>query len=173
MRKNVFGKQLNRDKNQRKALIKSLMTSLVLEEQIKTTETKAKAIRSEVDKLITKARKETNLAKRLLEKKISSKAIEKLIKEITPRFTNRNGGYTRIIRLGKRLGDDAQMVIMEWVEKPVENKALINPSDKNSVKSKTKRSEQKNEKELKSKDIKSDKKIIKKETKKSVKKAKK
>ncbi len=155
MRKNIFGKQLNRDKNQRKALIKSLMTSLVLEEQIKTTEMKAKAIRGEVDKLITKARKETNLAKSLLGKKISSKAIDKLIKEIAPRFKGRNGGYTRIIRLGKRLGDDAQMVLMEWVEKPIENKISIHKPDNKDQK-------QKNQKIMKSEKRKVDKKPVKK-----------
>ncbi len=116
MRKNIFGKRLKRDKNERKALIKGLMSSLVLEGKIKTTEAKAKAIKGEVDKLITKARKETLLAKRLLEKKLTPKAIDKLIKEVAPRFVNRQGGYTRITRLEKRLGDNAQVVLMQWVE---------------------------------------------------------
>jgi large subunit ribosomal protein L17 len=116
MRKNVFGRKFKRDKNERKALIKSLMSSLVLEGKIKTTEAKAKAIKGEVDKLITKARKETLLARRLLEKKLHPKAIEKLLKEVAPRFEERNGGYTRIIKLERRVGDNAQSVIMEWVE---------------------------------------------------------
>jgi len=116
MKKNVFGKRLKRDKNERKALIKGLMSSLVLEGKIKTTEAKAKAIKGEVDKLITKARKETLLAKRLLEKKLTPKAIDKLIREVAPRFVNRQGGYTRITRLEKRLGDNAQVVLMQWVE---------------------------------------------------------
>jgi large subunit ribosomal protein L17 len=116
MRKNVFGRKFKRDKNERKALIKSLMSSLVLQGRIKTTEAKAKAIKGEVDKLITKARKETLLAKRLLEKKLHPKAIEKLIKEVAPRFEDRNGGYTRIVKLERRVGDNAQAVIMEWVE---------------------------------------------------------
>jgi large subunit ribosomal protein L17 len=116
MRKNVFGRKLKRDKNERKALIKGLMSALVLKGKIKTTEAKAKAIKGEVDKLITKARKETLLAKRLLEKKLHPAAIEKLVKEIAPRFSKRQGGYTRIIKLERRVGDNAQVVIMEWVE---------------------------------------------------------
>jgi len=117
MRKNVFGKQLKRDKNERTALFKGLMSSLVLNESIKTTEAKAKAIKGEVDKLVTRAKKERNLAKRLLGKKLNPKAIEKMINNVAPRFANRKGGYTRIIRLGKRFGDDAQVVLLEWVEK--------------------------------------------------------
>jgi len=117
MRKNVFGRQLSRDKNERKALFKNLMSSLVLNESIKTTESKAKAIKSEVDKLVAKARKEERLAKKLLEQSLFSKAVKKMISDIAPRFNGRNGGYTRIVKLGKRFGDDAQVVLMEWVEK--------------------------------------------------------
>jgi len=117
MRKNVFGRRLSRDKNERKALFKNLMSSLVLNESIKTTESKAKAIKGEVDKLVAKARKEEGLAKKLLEQSLFSKAVKKMISDIAPRFNGRNGGYTRIVRLGKRFGDDAQVVLMEWVEK--------------------------------------------------------
>ncbi|MCL4353870.1 50S ribosomal protein L17 [Patescibacteria group bacterium] len=117
MRKNVFGKQLSRDKNERKALFKNLMSSLVLNESIKTTEPKAKAIKSEVDKLVAKARKEERLAKKLLEQSLFPKAVKKMILDIAPRFNGRNGGYTRIVKLGKRFGDDASVVLMEWVEK--------------------------------------------------------
>lgn len=117
MRKNVFGRQLSRDKNERTALFKGLLSSLVLNESIKTTEAKAKAIKGEAEKLVKRAGKEANLARRLLGKKLTPKAIDKMIKEIAPRFTNRPGGYTRMVKLGKRFGDDAQVVIIEWVEK--------------------------------------------------------
>jgi large subunit ribosomal protein L17 len=117
MKKNVFGRKLKRDKNERKALFKSLMSSLVLHEKIETTEAKAKAIRAEIDKLVTKAKQGGNSANLVLEKSLSRPAFDKIIKEIGPRFSKRQGGYTRLIKLGKRFGDDAPVVILEWVEK--------------------------------------------------------
>ncbi|OGH07583.1 MAG: 50S ribosomal protein L17 [Candidatus Levybacteria bacterium RBG_16_35_11] len=140
MKKNIFGKQLSRDKNERTALFKGLMSSLVLNESIKTTEAKAKAIKAEIDKLVTKARKEKELAKRLLGKKLTPLAIEKMIDSVAPRFKERKGGYTRIIRLGKRFGDDAQVVMLEWTEKA----QIIEPVE---VKKKTTKG--KKEKEIK------------------------
>ncbi len=117
MKKNVYGRKLGRDKNERKALFKSLMSSLVLKERIETTEAKAKAIKPEIEKLVTKAKAGGNSAKLVLEKSLSRDAFNKIVKEIGPRFSKRAGGYTRIIRLGKRFGDDAPLVILEWVEK--------------------------------------------------------
>ncbi len=164
MRKNVFGKRLKRDKNERKALIKSLMSSLVLEGKIKTTESKAKAIKGEVDKLITKARKETLLAKRLLEKKLTPKAIEKLVKDVVPRFVDRHGGYTRIIRLERRIGDNAQIVLMEWVE----GKEIIKETPVITEEKKDKKKEKiKKQKVVKEKKVKEAKKPVKKIVKKS------
>jgi large subunit ribosomal protein L17 len=116
MRKNVYGRKFKRDKDERKALFKTLLTSLVLNGRIKTTTQKAKAIKPDADKLITKARKESILAKRLLERDLLPSAIEKLMKEIAPRFANRKGGYTRIIKLGNRFSDNASTAILEWVE---------------------------------------------------------
>jgi large subunit ribosomal protein L17 len=165
MRKNVFGRRFKRDKNERKALFKSLMSSLVLEGKIKTTEAKAKAIKGEVDKLITKARKETLLAKKLLGQKLHPKAIEKLIKEVAPRFAKRQGGYTRIIKLERRVGDNAQVVMMEWVEG--ENLPAVQKVTKEPIK----KAEEKKEKPVKQVRVK--KPVTKKETKKPVKKAKK
>lgn len=114
MRKKVFGRQLKRDKNERKALFKSLLSSLVLYESIQTTEAKAKAIKSDADKLITKAKKGGLHSLRLVQPKISTKAVKKLLDIIAPRFAGRQGGYTRIIRTGKRLKDNAQEVILQW-----------------------------------------------------------
>lgn len=116
MRKNVFGRQLKRDKNERKALFKSLMSALVLKERIKTTEEKAKAIRGQVEKLVTKAKKKGEAASSLLSSHLLPVAVEKMIKNVAPRFQNRPGGYTRIVKLGRRFGDNARMVLMEWVE---------------------------------------------------------
>lgn len=117
MRKNVFGRKFKRDKNERKALFKALISSLILNERIKTTEAKAKAIRGDAEKAITKAKKNKEFAKRVLGGLMNRQALSKLLDELAPRFTNRNGGYTRIIRVGKRFGDDAMEVILEWTEK--------------------------------------------------------
>lgn|ERR1035437_9543371 len=116
MKKHVFGRKLKRDINERKALFKGLMSSLVLHEKIETTESKAKAIKGEVDKLVTNAKKDSMLARKLLSDKLSPDALEKMIKDIAPRFNKRQGGYTKMVRLGKRFGDDATMVLLEWVE---------------------------------------------------------
>ncbi len=116
MKKNVFGRRFKRDIGQRKALFKSLMSSLVLNEKIKTTEAKAKAIKAEADKLITKARKEEKLARKLLSVHLNPPAIEKLITQIAPRFEKRQGGYTRIVKIGQRQSDSARIVLMEWTE---------------------------------------------------------
>lgn len=120
MRKNVFGRKFGRDANQRRALFKGLMSSLVIEERITTTEEKAKAIKGQVEKLVTKA-KHANMqhALTLLQPYLSAQATKKMLSDIAPRFTDRPGGYTRIVRLGSRMGDNAEMVFIEWVEKPV------------------------------------------------------
>jgi large subunit ribosomal protein L17 len=115
MRKNVYGRQLKRDANERKALFKGLLSNLVLYERIKTTEAKAKAIRPQADKLITKAKRGPQ-AQRFLEPQLNHQAVLKIIQTIAPRFTDRNGGYTRLIRLGKRATDGASLVLLEWTE---------------------------------------------------------
>lgn len=116
MKKNIFGRKFSRDVNERKALFKGLLSSLVLHGRIKTTEQKAKAIKKDADKLITKVKKHKEDARRLLGIYLNEDAIKKLIKEVAPRFEDRNGGYTRIIRLGRRFTDSASMAIMEWVD---------------------------------------------------------
>ena len=116
MKKSVFGRKLSRDKNERKALFTSLMSALVMEERIVTTEAKAKAIKADVEKLITKAKDGSNAAKLVLKKSLSQKAFDKILNEIGPRFTNKQGGYVRLIKAGRRFGDDAPTVVMEWTE---------------------------------------------------------
>ncbi|RJQ25904.1 50S ribosomal protein L17 [Candidatus Parcubacteria bacterium] len=121
MRKKVFGKKLSRDTNERKALFKNLMRSLVLEERIKTTEAKAKAIKGEIEKMVTYAKKKSGRAQNYLQKYFPKEVYDKIILDIAPRFASRPGGYTRIIKLGGRLKDNAPLVFLEWVEgrKPV------------------------------------------------------
>ncbi len=120
MRKNVFGRKFKRDINERKALFKSLLSSLVLYGRIKTTEAKAKAIKGEIDSLVTKAKKGGNNIANLLQVYLIPQAIEKLMTEVAPRFQARTSGYTRMIRLGRRLADNAPLVQIEWVEMDTE-----------------------------------------------------
>lgn len=119
MRKNVFGRQFSRDTNERKSLFKSLITSLILQESIKTTLEKAKAIKGDVDKIINKAKRgDKKLAVQLLQRSLGIDAMNKVIENIAPRFIDRNSGYTRFTKLGRRFSDNASMVLMEWVIKP-------------------------------------------------------
>jgi len=152
MRKNVFGRQFSRDTNERKSLFKSLISSLILDESIKTTLEKAKAIKGDVDKLINKAKRgDKRLATQLLQRSIGIQAMEKVIKDLAPRLSDRTSGYTRIIKLGRRFSDNAQMVIMEWVVKK-EIKEL--PAEKVEKKPEAKRLEAKISKKTKRKDVK-------------------
>lgn len=111
MLKRVYGRKFNKDINQRKALFKGLMRSLALNESIKTTESKAKAIKGEFESHITKAKK-GEVARYHLLKHLSEDAVDRLVKDIAPRMKDRNGGYTRIIRLGNRVKDNAEMVML-------------------------------------------------------------
>ncbi|HUS60386.1 MAG TPA: 50S ribosomal protein L17 [Nevskiaceae bacterium] len=136
MKHRVSGKKLSRGRAQRKALFKNLINSLVIHGQIKTTESKAKAIRGLVDKLITKGKTSTLHSRRLIAAFLQNKkAVSKIADELAPLFKKRPGGFTRIIRLGKRRGDDAMMVRLELVEKPKE----VGKKDKDENKSNQKK----------------------------------
>lgn len=111
------GRKLQRDKGQRKALLRSLATSVVLYEKVKTTMPKAKEIRPYVEKLITLAKKGDLAALRAMNSKLlSGKAVEKLVKELAPLYKDRNGGYTRITAAGYRAGDNAKMAVIELLD---------------------------------------------------------
>ena len=108
---------LSRDTNQRQALLKGLVGALIRSEAIETTEAKAKAVRGLVDQLVTQARKGTLASVRQVEKVIADKdLVHKLVSEIAPRFKSRPGGYTRLIKTGRRSGDNAPLVRMEFVK---------------------------------------------------------
>lgn len=134
MQKRVFGRKFNKDINQRKALFRGLMRSLALNEAIKTTESKAKAIRGEFESHITKAKKGES-ARYHLVKHLSEDAVDRLIRDIAPRMKDRKGGYTRIIRMGNRVKDNAEMVLLELVEKG--EKAVEPKEAKKNAKAKT------------------------------------
>lgn len=132
MKHRVSGKKLNLDRNKRKALFKSLINSLVIQGQIRTTLAKAKVIRRLVEKLITKGKEQTLHSRRLIAAFLqNNKAVNKIVDELGPLFKKRPGGYTRIVRLGNRQGDDAMMVKLELVEKPQpkEVKKIIKKKD--------------------------------------------
>lgn len=125
MRKQYFGRQLKRDTNERKALFKGLASSLVIHERIQTTEEKAKAVKPLVEKLVTRARMGDSQAHSLLQPYLNAEALKKMLSDIGPRFKNRPGGYTRIIKMGTRLQDNASVVILEWVEKTPTATAVV------------------------------------------------
>jgi large subunit ribosomal protein L17 len=136
MRKQVFGRQFKRDKNERKALFSGLISAMILRGRISTTEQKAKAIKGDLEKLVTKAKKGES-AKRELSKSLKPFEVDKMINQIAPVFKDRNGGYTKIIRTGKRFNDNASTVIMEWVEAIPEVK--VEKPVKKSTKTETKK----------------------------------
>lgn len=110
------GRTLGRKIGPRKALLKNLAKSLLLHEKIETTEAKAKELRPYVEKLITKGGSDSIHARRMLLSKLNDVlVVEKIIKEIGPKYKERKGGYTRIIKTGLRTGDNAKMAIIELV----------------------------------------------------------
>lgn len=120
MRHRSATKHFNRDTEQRKSLFKNLLRALFEHGQIETTEPKAKALKGIADKLIHRAAQGTIPARRLLQRFFGTRAIvNRLVDEVAPAMKDRNSGYTRIVRLGKRRGDDSMMVKMELVVKPV------------------------------------------------------
>lgn len=116
MRKRNKGRMLSRNKSQREALLKTLTGSLFLYEKIKTTEAKAKELRVVAEKSITRARRNTVFSRRILARTLTPQIVKKLVDEIAPKYKNRSGGYTRIIKLGPRKSDSARMAIIELVK---------------------------------------------------------
>lgn len=116
MRHKKRARKLHRKRDQRKALMKTLSENLILMGKIKTTEAKAKELRSFIEKKITKAKKQDFLAYRFLRKYLSPVVCKKLIKEIIPSLKSKKGGYTKITKIGKRKKDNAKMVIIEIIK---------------------------------------------------------
>ncbi|MGC8770175.1 MAG: 50S ribosomal protein L17 [Brevinematia bacterium] len=110
-------KNFSRTYSHRHALLKNLAISLYKYESITTTVEKAKALRPFVEKLITKAKNDTVASRRLVFSRLrDEKIVKKLFEDIAQRYKNRNGGYTRIYKLGHRAGDASEMAIIELVE---------------------------------------------------------
>ena len=116
MRHRAKGRQLSRTASHRRALLNNMATSLFAHEQIVTTEAKAKELRPFAEKLITLARRGDLHARRLAERRIKDREVlTRLFGEIGPRFAARPGGYTRILKLGHRPGDGADLARIELV----------------------------------------------------------
>jgi large subunit ribosomal protein L17 len=112
----VKGRKLRRTTAHREALLRNLVTSFLEKERIKTTLAKAKEARPLAEKMITLAKKNTLHTKRQALRVLTKEsAAKKLFEEIAPRFSERPGGYTRIVKIGTRLGDGAQMAMFELV----------------------------------------------------------
>lgn len=127
----IAGRHLNRNSSQRKALFKGLIAQVIQHERIETTEAKAKAVRGDLEKIITFAKRGDVHARRQVLKTVTDKkVVEKLFDKIGPRFKERSGGYTRIIKLGPRHGDNAEMVLLELVERAEPEVAAKTPTRK-------------------------------------------
>ena len=124
MRHQISGYRLGRSSGARVALRRNLIKQFFIHERIQTTKTKAAAIRGEAERLITIARNSAEgsdvdkvNARRLVASKLGdNQVIKRLFDDIAPRFASRPGGYTRVLKLGPRMGDAAEMVILELVE---------------------------------------------------------
>lgn len=114
--------RLRRNSAARKALLRDLVTDLILNGRIETTTTKARELKRLADKMVTLGKQNTLASRREAAKLVRFEkaedgkyAIQKLFEEIAPKFNSRNGGYTRVIKTGFRRGDNAPMAIIEWV----------------------------------------------------------
>lgn len=139
MRHRIAGRKLGRTTEHRLAMLRNLVTSLFEHERIKTTEAKAKELRPLAEKLITLAKRGDLHARRQVLRVVRSpEIVRKLFEKISPRFQMQNGGYTRIIKLGRRPGDGAPLSLIELISRDEEQKAR-----------KKKRAERRREKEKK------------------------
>ena len=109
-------RKLGRTQSQRRALLRSLVTSLVVHGRIETTEAKAKTIKPLADKMVTLGKRGNLHARRQAAGFLMTpEAVKRLFDEVAPKYTERNGGYTRVLKTGPRRGDATPMAIIEWV----------------------------------------------------------
>jgi len=117
-------RKLGRRSSQRKAMLRDLVTDLIINERIETTEMRAKELRKIADKMVTLGKKGTLAARKragafvryeTANVETGQNAVQKLFEDIAPRYAERNGGYTRVLKLGPRRGDGAEMAIIEFV----------------------------------------------------------
>lgn len=139
MRHNKAINHLGRKSGHRKALLANMATSLILHKRINTTVAKAKALKMYVEPLITKSKEDTTHSRRMVFSYLKNKeAVKELFGTIAPKIANRPGGYTRILKTGFRLGDGADMALIELVD--FNEAALASSTKKETKKSSTRRS---------------------------------
>lgn len=127
MRHNVFGRNMSRSTDERKRLFRGLVRDLIIHDRIVTTLAKAKAVQSLAEKIVTKAKEGTDVRKRQVFSLIEdTQAVRKLFDEAKTRFTKRNSGYTRIIKLGVRVGDNTEKAQLSFVDE-VEKTEVLAP----------------------------------------------
>src|SRR5580658_5413638 len=137
----------------RRAMVRNMVTSLLKHERIKTTKTRAKEVRRYAEKMITMAKKETLASKRRVLGFVREReVVNKLFKTLIYRYAERKGGYTRILKLGNRMGDGAEMVFLELVDRPAEDKTSEKKTEKKE-KSKKPASESETQGEKKQKEV--------------------
>ena len=135
MRHNVKGRKLGRTTEHRQAMFRNQLASLVESGRIRTTLMKAKELRPIAEKIITKGKRGTVDARRQVRRWISKRTlVKKLFEEVAPRFQERNGGYLRILKLGPRPGDGAEMAYLEWVDYQLEGVEKKGKADKAAAK---------------------------------------
>lgn len=115
MNHRVKGRKFKRTHSQRKALLKHLAEAFILQDRIETTTAKAKELSGFVEKLVTCAKRGDLSAAKAVHDTLAPDAAKRLLLEVAPKYAERNGGYTRIVKIGERKGDAAQMAIIEFV----------------------------------------------------------
>lgn len=138
-------RKLQRKRGARRVLLRNLATSLILYEKIKTTLDKAKEVRPMVERLVQRGKKGDLACRRYLLKFLPKNAVSKIIEDLAPSFLNRESGFVRMLRLGKRKGDAAEMVLLQFVERPHEVK-----TEKLEVRKEEHKNEQKTDRKSKS-----------------------
>lgn len=142
MQHNRFGRKLGRTTGHRLAMFSNQLASLFVSERIVTTLHKAKELRPLAERMVTHGKRGTVHARRLVGRWIQSRdVIKRLFDEIAPRFSTRNGGYLRIVKLGPRIGDGAEMAVLEFVDFQLKKKAAPAPEEKGKGKGKGKEAE--------------------------------
>ncbi len=144
MRHHIVGYQLNRDTTSRRALFKNLLSGLIEHGSLVTTKPKAKAIQGRLDKLITKAKRGRVSDLRQIDRVLNQRSlVNKLVKQIAPKTGSRVSGFTRIIKLVSRPGDQADMARIEFVDSVIEVKPPVQPPVKAAKKTETDKSKTK------------------------------
>jgi large subunit ribosomal protein L17 len=116
MRHHAANRKFGRERKVRRALLRSLAANLILRGKIETTEAKAKELRGYVEKLVTRGKSSTLASERILLERLGTMGpVKKLIKDVSPKYADRKGGYTRIVKTSPRAGDGSPMAIIEFV----------------------------------------------------------